>query len=116
MVFGDYNNVSCRSFIYQQGNIVFQKQVYLCYEVYADRLASEDIFTYEVRPGIIATDMTSTVKEKYDKMFEEGVCPIKRWGTPEDIGLAVSALCSGKFRYTTGQCIFVDGGFHIQRL
>jgi 3-oxoacyl-[acyl-carrier protein] reductase len=85
-------------------------------KLYADRLASEDIFVYEVRPGIIATDMTSTVKEKYDKMFEEGVCPIKRWGTPEDIGLAVSALCSGKFRYTTGQCIFVDGGFHIQRL
>ncbi len=85
-------------------------------KLYADRLATEDILVYEVRPGIIATDMTSTVKEKYDKMFAEGICPIKRWGTPEDIGHAVSALCSGKFRYTTGQCIFVDGGFHIQRL
>ena len=85
-------------------------------KLYADRLASEDILVYEIRPGIIETDMTSTVKEKYDRLFAEGVCPIKRWGTPEDIGLAVSALCSGKFRYTTGQCIFVDGGFHIQRL
>lgn len=85
-------------------------------KLYADRLASEAILVYEVRPGIIATDMTATVKEKYDRMFEEGICPINRWGTPEDIGLAVSALCSGKFRYTTGQCIYVDGGFHIQRL
>lgn len=85
-------------------------------KLYADRLASENIYVYEIRPGIIETDMTATVKEKYDRLFEQGICPIKRWGTPEDIGLAVSALCSGKFRYTTGQCIYVDGGFHIQRL
>jgi len=85
-------------------------------KLYADRLASENIYVYEIRPGIIETDMTAAVKEKYDKLFEQGICPIKRWGTPEDIGLAVSALCSGKFRYTTGQCIYVDGGFHIQRL
>jgi len=85
-------------------------------KLYADRLAPEGIYVYEVRPGIIDTDMTSVVKEKYDRMFKEGLCPINRWGTPEDVGLAVSALCSGKFRYTTGQCIYVDGGFHIRRL
>jgi len=85
-------------------------------KLYADRLAPEGIYVYEVRPGIIDTDMTSVVKKKYDRMFKEGLCPINRWGTPEDVGLAVSALCSGKFRYTTGQCIYVDGGFHIRRL
>lgn len=85
-------------------------------KLFADRLASENIYVYEIRPGIIETDMTSEVKEKYDRLFEQGICPIKRWGTPEDVGLAVSALCSAKFRYTTGQCIYVDGGFHIQRL
>ena len=85
-------------------------------KLYADRLAPEGIYVYEVRPGIIDTDMTSVVKKKYDRMFKEGLCPINRWGTPEDVGLAVSALCSGKFSYTTGQCIYVDGGFHIRRL
>jgi 3-oxoacyl-[acyl-carrier protein] reductase len=85
-------------------------------KLYADRLAPEGIYVYEIRPGIIETDMTAKVKDKYDRMFQEGICPINRWGTPEDVGLAVSALCSGKFRYTTGQCIYVDGGFHIRRL
>jgi len=84
--------------------------------LYADRLASEGIFVYEVRPGIIATDMTAGVKEKYDALFEQGICPIKRWGTPEDIANAVSVFCSGKLLYTTGQYIDVDGGFHIRRL
>ncbi|HEY5583882.1 MAG TPA: 3-ketoacyl-ACP reductase [Ruminiclostridium sp.] len=84
--------------------------------LYADRLAGEGIFVYEVRPGIIATDMTAGVKEKYDALFENGICPIKRWGTPEDIANAVSVFCSGKLLYTTGQYIDVDGGFHIKRL
>ncbi|MEM1485907.1 3-ketoacyl-ACP reductase [Oscillospiraceae bacterium PP1C4] len=84
--------------------------------LYADRLAGESIFVYEVRPGIIATDMTSSVKEKYDALFEQGICPIKRWGTPADVASAVSVFCSGKLRYTTGQYIDVDGGFHIKRL
>ena len=84
--------------------------------LYADRLASEGIFVYEVRPGIIATDMTAGVKEKYDALFEQGICPIKRWGLPEDIANAVSVFCSGKLLYTTGQYIDVDGGFHIKRL
>ena len=85
-------------------------------KLYADRLAPEQIFVYEVRPGIIDTEMTAGVKEKYDELFTQGVCPIRRWGTPQDVGRVVSALCSGKFRYTTGQVIDVDGGFHIRRL
>lgn len=84
--------------------------------LYADRLANEGIFVYEVRPGIIATDMTSGVRDKYDALFEQGICPIKRWGTPEDVANAVSVLCSGRLLYTTGQYIDVDGGFHIKRL
>jgi NAD(P)-dependent dehydrogenase (short-subunit alcohol dehydrogenase family) len=71
----------------------------------------------EIRPGIIETGMTSTVKAKYDRLiFEEGILPIARWGKPEDIANAVSALSSGVLGYTTGQSIDVDGGFHIRRL
>jgi len=84
--------------------------------LYADRLASEGIFVYEVRPGIIATDMTAGVKDKYDALFKQGICPINRWGMPEDIANAVSVFCSGKLLYTTGQYIDVDGGFHIKRI
>ncbi|MDF2888785.1 MAG: 3-oxoacyl-(acyl-carrier-protein) reductase [Lacrimispora sp.] len=84
--------------------------------LYADRLAKEGILVNEVRPGVIATDMTATVEEKYNRMFENGVFPIARWGTPEDIAGAVSALAGDDFLYTTGSYIDVDGGFHIQRL
>jgi 3-oxoacyl-[acyl-carrier protein] reductase len=85
-------------------------------QLFAARLAPDGILVYEVRPGIIATDMTSGVKAKYDALFEQGICPIKRWGTPEDVAGAVSIFCSGKLDYTTGQYIDVDGGFHISRL
>jgi len=85
-------------------------------KLYADRLASEGIYVYEIRPGIIKTDMTATVAAKYDDLFEQGICPIKRWGYPEDIGKAVAAISSGAFPYSTGQVINVDGGFHITRL
>lgn len=84
--------------------------------LFADRLAGEQIYVYEVRPGIIATDMTAAVQEKYDNLFAQGICPISRWGTPEDVGNAVSVLCSGKLKYTTGMHIDVDGGFQLQRL
>lgn len=84
--------------------------------LYADRLASEGIFVYEVRPGVIATDMTSKVKERYDELIEQGLFPIKRWGKPEDIANAVSLLCSDKMTYSTGDHIYLDGGFHIMRL
>ena len=84
--------------------------------LYADRLASEGILVNEVRPGVIDTDMTSQVRGKYDAMIENGVFPIARWGTPEDVAGAVSLLCSDRLRYTTGNYIDVDGGFHIRRL
>lgn len=85
-------------------------------KLYADRLAPEGILVHEVRPGVIATDMTSGVKAKYDALMESGAFPIARWGTPEDVAGVVSALCSEKFLYTTGNYIDVDGGFHIKRL
>lgn len=85
-------------------------------KLFADRLAEYGVPVNEVRPGIIATDMTGKVKDKYDKLIEEGLLPIKRWGTPEDIADAVYALCSGALPYVTGQSLDVDGGFHMKRL
>lgn len=84
--------------------------------LYADRLAGDGILVHEVRPGVIATDMTSTVQDKYNGLIEQGLFPIARWGTPEDVAGVVSAFCSDKFSYTTGNYIDVDGGFHIKRL
>ncbi len=86
-------------------------------KLFADRLADENIFVFEIQPGIIATDMTSVVKDKYDKLFAEGkVAPQRRWGTPEDIGKSVSAIAQGYFDYSTGSSIEVGGGFGIHRL
>ncbi len=84
--------------------------------VYADRLAGEGSMVHEVRPGVIDTDMTRVVHEKYSAMIEAGQFPIKRWGYPEDIGNVVSLLCDDRFVYTTGNYIDVDGGFHIRRM
>ncbi len=85
-------------------------------KLFADRLAEYSIPVNEVRPGIIATDMTSKVKEKYDTLIENGLLPLKRWGTPEDVAKAVFSLVNGSLPYVTGQSIDVDGGFHIRRL
>ncbi len=85
-------------------------------KLYADRLSEYGIHVYEIRPGIIATDMTKVVKEKYDKLIEEGLLPIKRWGTPDDIAQAVLAFALGYLAYSTGEVINVDGGFHLPRL
>jgi len=84
--------------------------------LFADRLAPEGILVNEVRPGVIATDMTSGVKQKYDALIDAGVFPIARWGTAEDVADAVSTLVGDNFLYSTGSYIDVDGGFHIQRL
>ena len=84
--------------------------------LFADRLAGEGIFVYEVRPGVIATDMTSKVEEKYTKLIEQGAFPIARWGQPEDVANAVAAFAGDDFLYTTGNYIDVDGAFHIKRL
>jgi NAD(P)-dependent dehydrogenase (short-subunit alcohol dehydrogenase family) len=85
-------------------------------QILADRLAKDRIFVYEIRPGVIDTDMTKVVHKKYSDLIEGGVFPVARWGQPEDIGLVVSAFCDGKFLYTTGNYVDVDGGFHIKRL
>lgn len=85
-------------------------------KLYADRLAEFGIFVYEIRPGIIETEMTKVVKEKYDKLIAEGLLPIKRWGLPEDIAKAVHAIALGYLGYSTGEIINVDGGFHLERL
>ena len=84
--------------------------------LFADRLAEYGITVNEVRPGIIATDMTAGVMEKYDALIADGLLPIKRRGTPEDVAAAVLALGNGSLPYVTGQSIDVDGGFHIRRL
>ena len=85
-------------------------------KLYADRLAPEGILVHEIRPGVIATDMTNTVAEKYDKLIDDGLFPIARWGYPEDVAMAVSAFADDHFLYTTGNYVDVDGGFHIKRL
>ncbi|MFV0337772.1 MAG: 3-ketoacyl-ACP reductase [Chthoniobacterales bacterium] len=85
-------------------------------KLFAARLADDGIGVYEIRPGIIQTDMTGPVKEKYDKLFEEGITPIRRWGQPRDIGRAVAAICAGDFPYSTGEVFNVDGGFHLKTL
>lgn len=85
-------------------------------QLWAARLAEFGIAVYEVRPGVIATDMTAGVKEKYDKLFEQGLAVESRWGTPEDVGRAVAMLCRGELTYATGQVIHVDGGLTMRRL
>ena len=82
--------------------------------LFAARLAEYGINVYEVRPGIIATDMTAGVKEKYDALVEQGAWPIRRWGEPEDVGRAVAAIARGDLPFSTGEVINVDGGFHLR--
>lgn len=85
-------------------------------QLFAVRMAEYNIPVYEIRPGIISTDMTSKVQEKYDNLFQSGIALQPRWGTPEDIGKAVASLTRGDFPYSTGQVINVDGGMLIDRL
>lgn len=84
--------------------------------LWAARLAEFGIRVYEIRPGVIETDMTAGVKEKYDKMVADGIWPIKRWGTPSDVGRAVASIARGDFPYSTGEVFNVDGGFHLRTL
>lgn len=85
-------------------------------QLFAVRLAEYGISVYEIRPGIIETDMTDAVKEKYDGLISSGLTPIPRWGKPEDVGRAVAAIALDRFPYSTGEVINVDGGLHIRRL
>jgi 3-oxoacyl-[acyl-carrier protein] reductase len=85
-------------------------------QLWAARLAEFDIPVYEVRPGIIRTDMTAAVEGKYDKLLAEGLALQRRWGTAADVGLAVAALARGDFPYSTGMVVMVDGGLTVPRL
>lgn len=85
-------------------------------QLLAARLADSAIPVYEIRPGVIKTDMTALVAAHYQHLIEQGAFPIRRWGTPEDVAAAVSLLASGRLAYSTGECLHVDGGFHIRRL
>lgn len=85
-------------------------------QLLADRLADRAIRVYEICPGIIASDMTAPVKEKYDRLIDSGLTPIRRWGQPDDVAKVAVALVSEAFEFCTGERINVDGGFHIRRL
>lgn len=85
-------------------------------QLWARRLAGKNVQVYEVRPGIIETDMTKGVKQKYDPLIADGMVPQRRWGYPEDIGKAVRSLIEGDMAFSTGSVIHVDGGFHIKEL
>lgn len=84
--------------------------------VFSDRLSAEDILVYEVRPGIIQTDMTAKIKDKYDKLINEGLVPQKRWGLPAEVGKAVASLSRGDWNFSTGMVFEVSGGLSIQKL
>jgi len=84
--------------------------------LFAQRLAGERIGVFEICPGVIASDMTAPVKEKYDRLIAEGLSPIRRWGQPEDVARAVAAIVSDYFPFSTGERFNVDGGFHIRSL
>jgi len=85
-------------------------------KLWATRLAGEGVQVFEVRPGIMRTDMTAGVKEKYDRMIADGLVPQGRWGTPEDVGRMVSALLQNALPFSTGDVVHVDGGLHLERL
>ena len=85
-------------------------------KLFAARLAEYDVSVLEIRPGIIETDMTSKVKEKYEKLISEGITPIKRMGKPEDVAKCVGSIAEGNFDFCTGTVIDCDGGFNVRRL
>jgi NAD(P)-dependent dehydrogenase (short-subunit alcohol dehydrogenase family) len=85
-------------------------------KLFAARLAGDGINVYEIRPGVIETDMTSVVKGKYDALIAGGLTPIQRWGQPSDVARAVSAIAQDLLPFSTGEVINVDGGFHLHRL
>ena len=85
-------------------------------QLFADRLCEAGIPVFEIRPGIIETDMTSVVHEKYEKLIAGGITPIRRFGKPDDVAKMVVAACSGLLDFTSGQVLNADGGFHLRRL
>ena len=85
-------------------------------QLWAARLGEFDIPVYEIRPGLIHTDMTAGVQAKYDKLIAEGLLTQSRWGVPEDVGKAAAMLARGELGYSTGQILMIDGGLTLQRL
>ncbi|MDD5602552.1 MAG: 3-ketoacyl-ACP reductase [Eubacteriales bacterium] len=111
------SSVSAYTASYDRGEYCISKAgISMVTALFADRLARYGINVYEIRPGIIQTDMTEGVKGKYDALIDEGITPIRRWGYPEDVAEAAAVICSGKLSFSTGEIINVDGGFHIRRL
>jgi len=84
-------------------------------QLFAVRLAEHGIRVFELRPGIIDTDMTAGARDKYTKLIGEGLTPIRRWGTPDDVGKAVATLVTGAIPYSTGEVLNIDGGYHLRR-
>ena len=84
--------------------------------LWAARLAAHNIQVFELRPGIMATDMTAVVRSRYDRLMATGLVPQNRWGTGEDVGLAVRSIVAGHFPFSTGAVIPIDGGLHLRRL
>lgn len=85
-------------------------------KLFAVRLADAGVGVFEIRPGVIRTDMTAVVKERYDRLIADGLTPVRRWGEPSDIGRVAVSLASGDFHFSTGDAVHVDGGLHIHRL
>lgn len=85
-------------------------------QLFAQRLAEQNVSVFEIRPGIIKTDMTAPVQEKYDRLIAGGLLPISRWGLPDDIAAVVTGIAKGYYPYATGEVINIDGGFHIRQL
>ena len=83
-------------------------------QLFALRLAEHGIRVFEVRPGVIDTDMTAAARDRYTQLIADGLTPIRRWGAPEDVGKAVAALVTGAIPFSTGDVLHVDGGFHIR--
>ncbi len=113
------NVASCSSYMVSVNRAEYcisKAAVSMATQVFAARLAGEGILVYEVRPGIIKTDMTAAVQEKYDKLFAQGITPMPYWGLPENVAEAVCVLAEGRLPYSTGEVINVDGGLHIPRL
>ena len=111
------SSISAESVSVNRGEYCVSKAgVSMATKLWATRLAPEGILVYEVRPGVIATDMTAGAARKYDQFFVDGGAPIPRWGQPSDVGGAVFQLVSGQMPYSTGDIIHVDGGMHMGRL
>jgi len=108
------SSISATAVSLNRGDYCLSKAgVAMATQLWAARLGPEGIVVYEVRPGVIATDMTAGVAERYDALIGQGMAPINRWGTPADVANAVGLLASGGTPYSTGEVFHVDGGMHI---